>query len=365
VSLELVHTSVQKGLRGGSGFATAVATRGMPTGLESVLEELSAYDFDPTRALGADRIDWAHRVVTLQGRTYSVISRTAPCGSDWSGRANRIAHHLVVEQHERAPAGPTWMLQAAVDFADEVPAVEERGRGPMLPQGGAVGPRPASAWTAAGFDAGWAGVVARTVLESPASACYLVFPSGCDVLPLLDDVFALIPAERRWMVTFSTRFQRAPSSAKCQLRCVRKGAAALRALLAEPGVRQFALEPGVSAGNSDAAEAARQGRVVAIAAPSSMRVDPVLRDSPASSSPQPALSRPAVGVAPRAPVAARAADPELDLDVGAEPATERDLYRAPSGDSNPLAMILFGIAGLALIGTFVLAVLMILRQSSP
>ena len=60
MSFELVHTSVQKGLRGRSGFEVVVVTRGLPTGLESSLEELSAYDHDSVRAIGADKVEWAH-----------------------------------------------------------------------------------------------------------------------------------------------------------------------------------------------------------------------------------------------------------------------------------------------------------------
>jgi hypothetical protein len=37
MSYEVVHTSVLKGLRGETGFATAVVTRGIPAGLESGL----------------------------------------------------------------------------------------------------------------------------------------------------------------------------------------------------------------------------------------------------------------------------------------------------------------------------------------
>ena len=277
MSLELIHTSVERGLRGVSGFATAVATRGLPAGLEPALEELSAYDFDPSRALGADRIDWGYRIVTLGGRAYSVLSRTGPCGSDWSGRSNRVAHHVVIDAAERASAGPAWMLASMRNLAESVPAVEERAAGPDLPQGGSVAPRPAGAWAAAGFDSGWAGIVARSLLEAQGAPCYLVLPADTDALPLLIDVLALIPDDRRWHVTFSTRFQRVGANTRCQLRCVRKGAPSLAKLLSEPGARQVQVEPGLSAGESEAAEAGRRGSIVEVAQRASVRVDPVLR----------------------------------------------------------------------------------------
>lgn len=261
MSAELVHTSVPRGLRGDSGFATAVATRALPLGLEAVFVELSGYDHDATRSVGADRIDWAHRIVTLGGKSFTVLSRTAPCGADGSGRPNRIAHHLLVELAERTAAGPAWVIESFQGFITTVPAIEERANGPQLPVGD-VSPRRASAWEAAGFDPGWAGIVARTLLDARDSVCYVVLPSELDTLPLVCDVLALLPVDRRWLTTFSTRWQRMPASARCQLRFVRTGASGLQTLLREPGVRHVVVEQGKAADSSDAAQAAREGKTV-------------------------------------------------------------------------------------------------------
>jgi len=361
MSLELIHTSVERGLRGTSGFATAVATRGMPAGLEPALEELSAYDFDASRALGADRIDWGHRIVTLGGRAYSVLSRTAPCGSDWSGRSNRVAHHVVVDPAERAASGPAWTLASMRNLADGVPAVEERAAGPSVPQGGALAPRPADAWIAAGFDAGWAGVVARALLDAQGAPCYLVLPAETDTLPLLVDVFALLPEDRRWQVTFSTRFQRVGANAKCQLRCVRKGAPSLAKLLSEPGARQMHVDRGVSAGESDAAEAGRRGAIVESAQRPSVRVEPVLRSA---GTPR-AAETPAAASdwSQRSPQPTSSADPSrADADWSVDPAPART-GRVAAGEGNLLAWILFGFSAVALLVSFVLAVLIVLRRS--
>lgn len=361
MSHELIHTSVEKGLRGVSGFATAVATRGLPPALEPALEELSAYDFDASRVLGADRVDWAHRIVTLGGRSHGVLSRTVPSGSDWSGRPNRVAHHVVIDVTERAAAGPAWMLSSFTGWVDGVSRVEERASGPAIPRGGAVEPRPAAAWAAAGFDSGWAGVVARALLDAQGAPCYLVLPPDCDALPLLCDVFVLLPEDRRWHVTFSTRFQRVAANTRCQLRCVRRGAPSLRTLLAEPGIRQIHAEPAVSAGESEAAEAGRRGAIVEIAQRPSTRVDPALR--------MPGDSR-----VPRAAAVVAATEqnaPATLGDDGASPAP-RSFEGPGRADARPwqpqppsgnlVASILFGIAAVALLATFVLVVLIVLRR---
>jgi len=281
MSHEFVHTSVERGVRGQGGFALAAVTQGLPPALEQPLAELSAYDAHRARAVGADPIDWAHRIVSVQGRSYTVLSRTAPCGSDWSGRPNRVAHHLVVEPHERAEAGPAWMLSMFGGFEEGVPEVGVRAQGPPLPQG-ACPPRRAGAWEDAGFDAGWAGVVAQTLLDAPGATVCVVLPDELDLLPLVVDLFALLPIEKRWLVTFSTRFQRLPSGGRCQLRFLRADAAGVRAMLAEPGVRAIELVRGAHAGDGPAARAARQGACVepTVREAPSLRVNPVLRKAP-------------------------------------------------------------------------------------
>jgi hypothetical protein len=286
MSFEFVHASVDRGVRGDGGFTVAALTRGLPPALEPALSELSAYDFDRERAVGADRIDWAHRILSVHGRSYTVISRTGPCGNDVSGRPNRVAHHVVVSAEERAPAGPAWMLSRFDGLHETVPAVGERESAPRLPQGDEA-PRPALAWEDRGFDRGWAGIIAQQLLDHPGATCCVVMPEEVDALPLACDVLALIHPEKRWLITFSTRFQRLPACGRCQLRFLRAGAQGVKAMLAEPGARSVAVEKGSDAGDSPAARAAREGRFVECSIPASprLRVNPVLQARPAFDAP--------------------------------------------------------------------------------
>jgi hypothetical protein len=286
MSFEFVHASVDRGVRGDGGFTVAALTRGLPPALEPALSELSAYDFDRNRAVGADRVDWAHRILSVHGRSYTVISRTGPCGNDVSGRPNRVAHHIVVSAEERAPAGPAWMLSKFEGLHETVPAVGERESAPRLPQGDEAA-RPALAWEHRGFDRGWAGVIAQHLLDHPGATCCVVMPEEVDALPLACDVLALIPPEKRWLITFSTRFQRLPACGRCQLRFLRAGALGVRAMLAEPGARIVEVEKGIDVGDSSAARAAREGRFVegTTPAPPRQRVNPVLQARPAFHAP--------------------------------------------------------------------------------
>ncbi|MEY2796022.1 MAG: hypothetical protein RIR10_1738, partial [Planctomycetota bacterium] len=211
------------------------------------------------------------------------LSRVAPNGVDASRRPNRIAHHLVLEPHERALGGPAWMLGQFGAFETGTPEVAERATLPVLPTGD-LPVRAAQAWSAAGFDAGWAGIVAQALVDHPQAVVYVVLPEALDALPLVIDVLALMPNDRRWHVTFSTRPLVVLPHVRCQLRFVRAEAPGLARMLAEPGARVVRVERDEDAGESDAANAARRGQTVEpTSRPVNTRVNPVVQSASGSS----------------------------------------------------------------------------------
>src|SRR5262249_10787445 len=111
---ELHYTSVPRGLKLGSrGFCTVACTTQMPGPLVERLENLSGYHpvyapHDP--AAPQNPINFAHVRLTIGGRSVSILSRVGPAGLDYSGRANKYAHHVVLEPGERPEAGPAWLL---------------------------------------------------------------------------------------------------------------------------------------------------------------------------------------------------------------------------------------------------------------
>jgi hypothetical protein len=170
-------------------------------------------------------VNWSHQRVTTGGRAYSLLSRTAASGLDYSGRNNKLAHMLLVEPAERVPAGPAWCLaQSGVmerEWTGE-PRILPQGR--RLPNGSAPA-RVCSAWEAMTGDAGWAGALAEAFLADPSRPAYLFFEPGCDLLPLFEEAIALLPEGRRWDATFSTYFTSLSPNVECQWRCVVKGSA--------------------------------------------------------------------------------------------------------------------------------------------
>jgi hypothetical protein len=229
MSLELHYTSVPRGLKPGSrGFGTVAATAQLADTLADRLESLSGYQAvyppgDPASALNP--IVHAHFRLTAGGKVLDVLSRIGPAGLDYSGRPNKYAHHIVLDDDERPEGGPAWLLSQP-GFLQTAWEGEPR----LLPAGRPVpqGDRPAgvaSAWQALTGDAGWAGVMAESFLADPRRAAFLVFRPGLEILPLFVEAIALLPAPRRWEVEFSTYFNTLPQGVSCSWRGVLDGSA--------------------------------------------------------------------------------------------------------------------------------------------
>ncbi len=123
----------------------------MPGPLVERLESLSGYQpVYPPHDPAASRTRSTSRTCgsALGGRPVSILSRVGPAGLDYTGRANKYAHHVVLDATERPDGGPAWLLgqpgfmQAAWDgeprmLADGRPV--PRGDRPARHRGGVGG----------------------------------------------------------------------------------------------------------------------------------------------------------------------------------------------------------------------------------
>jgi len=270
MSYELIHTSAPRGLRPGSrGFTTVAMTDGLPPLWRERLESLSAYEApSQTNELP---ILHAHLICKVAGTSAHVLSRVGPCGLDYSGRSNRIAHHLLLDDNECPVAGPAWLLQQADLFRkrrDDGPQIFPFG--PNVPSGNEAA-QVCTAWQQMSGDAGWAGRLIQSLREQPSLPSYIIYAPGTDVLPLVREAIALLPPQERWQVTFSTYFGHLPSDASCAWRCVLAGSAAARGA-GRPGVLAIDLTSDLPrAPDSEFTEAARRGRMIAVQAPTPVR----------------------------------------------------------------------------------------------
>jgi hypothetical protein len=236
---ELVYTSSEQGLKPGThGYCTVAMTRGLgPPVLVERLEGLSGYraHFPAHDPRAADNpVNFAYYQFTVGGRACPVLSRVGFAGFDYTGRSNKLAHHVVLDAaDERPAAGPTALALEPGFFRPTwsgAPQWIEGGR--QLPQGGRrLGP--AATWEEVAGDAGWAGVLAEHTIAAldaaglaAGAAAAILFPPGFDsakLLRLLDEAMALIPPARRWDVTYSTYLTDLPTGTTCVWRCVIPG----------------------------------------------------------------------------------------------------------------------------------------------
>ena len=90
-------------------------------------------------------------------------------------------------------------------------------------------------------DAGWAGVLAESFLADPQRPAFLIFEPGMELLPFFVEALALLPAESRWDVDFSTYFTKLPQGLNCAWRGVLAGSP--EAKRATERARRFGARP--------------------------------------------------------------------------------------------------------------------------
>ncbi|MDB5354718.1 MAG: hypothetical protein JWN24_1171 [Phycisphaerales bacterium] len=223
MSQELLNTSAPRGVKPGStGFCTVGMTAGMPPVVEERLTLLSGYRWlVPPGESNADMnpVAWAHWRLAVSGRTHSVLSRVCDAGFDFSRRSNRLAHHIILDPSEQAPAGPAWLMSEPGLMRDRWAGEPQIfAAGPDIPQAESS-PRICAAWESATGDAGWAGVLAEAFVADPARIAYVIYSPGTQTLTLIDEALALLPPAVRWQVTFSTYFTDLPAGMACAWRC--------------------------------------------------------------------------------------------------------------------------------------------------
>jgi hypothetical protein len=191
---ELVYTSAPQGLHpNSSGFCTVEMTEGMLPETMDSLESLSAYDNDPSGT-----VNWLHvRMQTVRGARH-VLSRIGPLQGEFSGRTNKLAHHLCLSLSELTPQGPMQILGRGgplrQQWSGEVGRLPQRPRPTKLRA--ASGTRVCRSWASAAGDAGIAGAVLSRLRRSNASTVWLIRAPQMDALAMTDEMLSLLPCGR-------------------------------------------------------------------------------------------------------------------------------------------------------------------------
>ena len=200
---QLIYTSAPRLLEAGrTGFGTVARHRAVSGMLASSVERFSQF----ARLPGHDprRIVHAHRILTVGSGTFHVMSCLQDAGSDYTGRTNHIAHHLIAEPREirtLATAGLTpadvllsmkWRTSWSegpryLDSAEEIDLAS-------------FAAKSSHAWSAVTGKPASAGILwSREALKG----CYLITPSGISALELFHESLLAVPAQA-WQSRFTT-----------------------------------------------------------------------------------------------------------------------------------------------------------------
>jgi uncharacterized protein HemX len=221
---EQISTSFSRCLDGNAGFGVVAQTTGMAPNVSRDVSLLSGYMHCFSAGDERNPVVFLHAVRRAGGMDRHIVSRIADCGNDYTGRTNRIAHHLIIEESDlqQLPCGAAAILSQQELFRtqwNEKP--QELPRGLKLPNP-TVHVQKCVTWERFLSDAGWAGVVAERV-ENGDPVSLIFEPVGNNILPLISEVLTLLPTAVRWRSTFSTFFmksQEPPGANKIQIKCI-------------------------------------------------------------------------------------------------------------------------------------------------
>jgi hypothetical protein len=242
MSYELINTSAPRGLMPGSrGFTTVAMTADTPPPLIQVCDGLSNY----THVFGLESGSYAdnppafsHFHVRLGSRSLSVLSRVAAHAPDYSGRTNRIAHHVVLDtggNDRPSAAGPAATLEA-IQFLKQWEG-DPRELPPTsvpIPPGPARLPGAflAKHWQDVFGAPDLAASLAGAWMAAPNRPTFLIVapnnPHRERMVGLIGDAIRLLPPEMRWGVTFSTYLSIDPPGGDCVCRGLLPDSAAER-----------------------------------------------------------------------------------------------------------------------------------------
>jgi len=283
---ELIYTSAPRGLKPGSkGFCTVASTAGMAHNLASQLESLSGYRHlaAPGDTSGGNPVVHSHLKVRLGGRDLSILSRIADAGLDYSGRSNKIAHHVVLNAQKLSPAGPA-AIQSHPGFHQSSWSGDARvlDTGRPVPQV-TVEPAICETWKSLTGDAGWGGVLAHRLAQRESPQQWMIYPLGVDPLRLVNESLALIPPAARWQITYTTYYTSLPPGVDCRLRCVPDGTAEAQQLRKRHELQVIDLcKPLGPPAASRLVEVARTGLVTEVARQDELRTLPSAIGTPAN-----------------------------------------------------------------------------------
>ncbi|OYW74544.1 MAG: hypothetical protein B7Z37_17335 [Verrucomicrobia bacterium 12-59-8] len=200
---QLIYTSAPRLLEAGrTGFGTVARHRAVSGMLSALVERFSQF----ARLPGHDprRIVHAYRILNVGSSTFHVLSCLQDAGSDYTGRTNHIAHHLIAEAREIRALSAAGMTPADVLLAMSWRSSWSEGPRYLDPAeevdlSSFTAPA-AQAWAAVTGNPATAGIL---WCREAQRGCYLITPSGISALELFRESLLVEPSHA-WQTRFTT-----------------------------------------------------------------------------------------------------------------------------------------------------------------
>ena len=227
---ELISTSVPRCLNGNAGFGIVVQTSGMVPNVSQAINAFSGYTHIAASGSGRNPVVYLHATRRTGGVLQHIVSRIADCGNDYTGRSNRIAHHLIIDEGETRSqsmaGGPAELVAQNIfnhrwnDRPTELPPKKL-----SVPD---VSPKRCDVWerltggTGIG-DTGWGGIVAERAEKGDSISIIFSHDHNSDDLrALIGEALTLLPPLVRWRITFSTYYMNSQESGddRIQIKCL-------------------------------------------------------------------------------------------------------------------------------------------------
>ncbi|MFZ2281481.1 MAG: hypothetical protein WAW39_27015 [Prosthecobacter sp.] len=200
---QLIYTSAPRLIEAGrTGFGTVARHRAVSGMLASAVERFSQF----ARLPGHDprRVVHAHRILTVGSGTYHVLSCLQDAGSDYTGRTNHIAHHLIAEPREIRALSAAGLTPADVLLSmawrtswNEGPRYLDPSEEVNL---SSFTPAASHAWASVTGNPATAGILWSREAQR---GCYLITPSGINVLELFRESLQ-VESAHAWQTRFTT-----------------------------------------------------------------------------------------------------------------------------------------------------------------
>lgn len=200
---QLIYTSAPRLIEAGrTGFGTVARHRAVSGMLAATVERFSQF----ARLPGHDprRVVHAHRILTVGPNTYHVLSCLQDAGSDYTGRTNHIAHHLIAEPREIRALSAAGLTPADVLLSmawrtswSEAPRYLDPSEEINL---SSFAPTASHAWASVTGNPATAGILWSREAQR---GCYLITPSDINALELFRESLLVEPSQA-WQTRFTT-----------------------------------------------------------------------------------------------------------------------------------------------------------------